>query len=64
MLNVFGREESSEGGSNLGVNPKSRQKVRSWSLVETTCQIGEGTSRSDSTGGQSGVLSGRTYSLD
>jgi hypothetical protein len=26
MLNVFGKEESSEGGSNLGVNPKSGQK--------------------------------------
>lgn len=64
MLNVSGKEESSEGGSNLGVNPKSGQNVRSWSSMETTCQIGEGTSRSDLTGGQSGVLSGRTYGLD
>jgi hypothetical protein len=64
MLNVFGKEESSEGGSNLGVNPKNGQELRSQSSKETTCQIGEGTSRSDSTGGQSDALSEQTYSLD
>lgn len=65
MLNVFGKEESSEGGSSLDVNPKeSILKSFSWSSMETTYQIGEDISRNDLTGGQSGVLSWRTYNLE